>query len=118
MLTKSFSFAKIALKYHPDQAGNSPEAVETFRRVQDAYGVLSKVDLRKSYDIARKIITTDKAVIGGSASASAISGDNYLKNVAISRPASAWTGTREKYRHESWQKLSLNIKKVGHASQL
>lgn len=102
-----------ALKYHPDQAGSAPDTLEAFRRVQDAYGVLSRAPLKKSYDMTRRMaVETNKATTSLARHAEALKGENMLKNVEFSRPASEWTGTREKYRHETWQSLSLNVKKA------
>lgn len=103
-----------ALKYHPDQAGSAPATLEAFRRVQDAYGVLSRAAVKKSYDMTRRMAAEQaiKSAASLTRHAEAVQGENVLKNVVFSRPASDWTGTREKYRHETWQSLSLNIKKV------
>jgi DnaJ-class molecular chaperone len=99
------------LKYHPDQAGNTEATLENFRQIQEAYSVLSKTTTRRSYDIARNIVSAPTYSAAATRGPS-VSGDNVIKGAAISRPAGAWTGLREKYRHESWQKLSLSIKKV------
>lgn len=73
--------------------------------------------MKKSYDATLKIAANQAkaaslAHVASEAKISNISGENVLKNVEFSRPASSWTGTREKYRHETWQGLSLNVKKV------
>jgi curved DNA-binding protein CbpA len=110
-----YILSSTALKYHPDQAGSAPATLEAFRRVQDAYGVLSRAAVKRSYDATLQIATNQaKAASVASAAkhANPMRGENVLKNVAFSRPASDWTGTREKYRHETWQGLSLNVKKV------
>ena len=82
--------------------------------MQDAYGVLSRAAVKKSYDMTRRMAAEQAIKTAASLTrhAEAVRGENVLKNVEFSRPASAWTGTREKYRHETWQSLSLNIKKV------
>jgi hypothetical protein len=89
--------------------------------VQDAYGVLSRAAVKRSYDATLQIATNQaKAASVASAAkhANPMRGENVLKNVAFSRPASDWTGTREKYRHETWQGLSLNVKKAQRAAPL
>lgn len=88
--------------------------------MQDAYGVLSRAAVKKSYDMTRRMAAeqTSRATANVVRHAEALKGDNVLKNVEFSRPASSWTGTREKYRHETWQSLSLNIKKAHRAAPL
>lgn len=43
------AFRKLAIKYHPDK-NKSPDAEEQFRRVAEAYDVLSDSEKRKNYD--------------------------------------------------------------------
>lgn len=44
------AYRKLARKYHPDTAGNNPQAVEKFKEIQEAYEVLSDTQKRQSYD--------------------------------------------------------------------
>jgi molecular chaperone DnaJ len=44
------SYRKLALKYHPDRNGGSPEAEERFREATEAYEVLRDPDKRAAYD--------------------------------------------------------------------
>eukprot|EP00668_Euglena_longa_P029659 GGOE01037021.1.p1 GENE.GGOE01037021.1~~GGOE01037021.1.p1 ORF type:complete len:415 (+),score=82.80 GGOE01037021.1:31-1275(+) len=43
------AYHKLALQYHPDKAGN--EGLETFKRIREAYDVLSDPDKRRLYDL-------------------------------------------------------------------
>lgn len=45
------AYRKLALKYHPDKAkGNKQEAEEQFKKISEAYAVLSNPEKRKEYD--------------------------------------------------------------------
>lgn len=44
------AYKRLALKYHPDRNKNDPEATERMKRINEAYRVLGKPDLRRSYD--------------------------------------------------------------------
>lgn len=43
------AFRKLARKYHPD-VNNAPDAEESFKEINEAYGVLSDTDKRAAYD--------------------------------------------------------------------
>lgn len=44
------AYAKMALKHHPDVAGDSPRVQERFAKINEAYSVLSKPQKRREYD--------------------------------------------------------------------
>lgn len=47
------AYRRLALKTHPD-VNKASDAAEQFKRVCEAYKVLSDADARKQYDLARK----------------------------------------------------------------
>jgi len=54
------AFRSLALKLHPDQNQDNPTAEEDFKRVNEAYQVLSDVNKRKEYD--RRLNNPDENV--------------------------------------------------------
>lgn len=44
------SFRKLSMKYHPDTNGGSKELEEKFKKIQEAYSVLSDPEKKKNYD--------------------------------------------------------------------
>ncbi|KAI1495376.1 hypothetical protein F5X96DRAFT_665000 [Biscogniauxia mediterranea] len=50
------AYRTLCLRYHPDKAGQSTEANETFIKIQSAYEILSNPKSRRSYD--RKLRTS------------------------------------------------------------
>lgn len=44
------AYKRLALKYHPDRNSNDPDAAERMKRINEAYRILGKPDLRRAYD--------------------------------------------------------------------
>jgi len=44
------AYARMALKFHPDVAGDTPEVQERFAKINEAYSVLSKSHKKQEYD--------------------------------------------------------------------
>jgi curved DNA-binding protein CbpA len=45
------AYKKLALKYHPDRNKDEPDTEEKFKKIAEAYGVLSDVNKRRMYDL-------------------------------------------------------------------
>ncbi|KAJ5498648.1 Heat shock protein DnaJ N-terminal [Penicillium expansum] len=50
----NIAYKRLALKLHPDKAGNAPATIERFRKIQDAVEVLRDEDRRRLLDEALK----------------------------------------------------------------
>ncbi len=44
------AYARMALKHHPDVAGDSPEVQKRFALINEAYSVLSNTEKKREYD--------------------------------------------------------------------
>lgn len=103
-----------------DKSVNAEERTTRFRGISEAWFVLSKAELRSQYDSAR--IRLGKM---SSSSAQSMSGINTKVEiptsfntqresfgVALRKAGSDWKNNRDKYKCETWHKLTLNEKKV------
>jgi curved DNA-binding protein CbpA len=124
-----------ALKKHPDTASASvTNAAAEFSLISNAWAVLSKPDLKRQYDSARKsyispntfttktstteanIVVDHKDRNERGSDPTVISETFHVQRAAYGRTKDtdneSWEGKRGKYYHEKWRKLPLDQKKV------
>jgi len=117
---------KLALENHPDtkatgmSAAYKEEAAATFGKISEAWSVLSKPEVRKSYDAARALSAMPK--IGNynytstgvsteiRTEAFASQAANY--QTKMKGGAGTWKETQSKYRNEKFQNMPLSAKKA------
>lgn len=51
------AYRRLARKYHPDVAGNTPDSIQKFKEITEAYETLSDKEKRKNYDAIRGLYT-------------------------------------------------------------
>ena len=61
------SFRRLARQYHPDANPNNPEAEERFKKISEAYDVLSDKTKRAKYDQLSQYSQTGRRPMGGQA---------------------------------------------------
>ncbi len=54
------AYRKLARKFHPDIAGNSPDIISKFKEINEAYEILSDKTRKADYDAARKFYSYAK----------------------------------------------------------
>ena len=117
---------KLALESHPDSLkpsdrGNKlvDDGGARFRRVSEAWSVLSRPDLKKAYDSAR--LANSASALRGVAAAAApteIVEESFATqrahyNTAVKAAAmSNWREAQDKYKTQKWQAMTLDQKKV------
>ena len=117
---------KLALENHPDtkalgmSAAYKDEAAAKFGKISEAWAVLSKPEVRKSYDAARALSAMPK--IGNyNYTSTGVSTEirtetfanqaaNYHAN--LKGGAGTWKETQSKYRNEKFQNMPLDQKKA------
>ena len=131
---------KLALEYHPDRKASrvnliGPDGLPVpvvdrslaFREVSEAWGVLSKPATRKLYDMEREVIVA-RAVKGyvPTGVSTEIPSSSYstqkanYTNTVKGAASSSWKekNATDKYRTESWQKLTLDERKATRVRQV
>lgn len=117
---------KLALENHPDTLSPSDRGNKLvddggarFRRISEAWSVLSRPDLRKTYDNARAANSAG-ALRGMAAAAAApteIIEESFATqkahyNTAVKAAAmSNWREAQDKYKTQKWQSMTLDQKK-------
>lgn len=121
------SYLNLARLHHPDTAptdGKSAKDLEAeFVKISNAWGILSKPELKSQYDslrsiyLARTMGFSHGIPSSTNADSSAISEGfntqriNYATKVQ-SRASSNWMDLQDKYKTEKWQNLTLDQRKV------
>ena len=118
---------KLALENHPDMLaledrGNTfvNDGGEKFRRISEAWNVLSRPTVRKAYDAAR---VGSGALRGGSINqhideSSFTTQKAHYNNAVKAAAMSNWREVQDKYQTAKWRNMTLDEKKLSRASKI
>lgn len=67
------AYRKLSLEYHPDRTGGNLEKAETYKKINEAYRILSNDIERKKYDISLQF-NLDNLIMGGMGGRGTMSG--------------------------------------------
>jgi len=115
------AYAKMALKHHPDVAGDSPRVQERFALINEAYTVLSKPLKRTEYDeklstpevlYREEVISTDegKGFIESDSSTTPAESSSHTKQVESRARASSGLMSKrklERIKHEARKLIKI-----------
>ena len=115
------SHIQLALKYHPDV--NKEINIEKYRDIQNAYNILSRPEIRESYDLTRRrMIHRNDFYPDKNSNFRDLNKNIDIPNYDVQRlqfketqkhASSNWRELKDKYKSEQWQKKDLAFKKVG-----
>ncbi len=118
---------KLALENHPDmlpledrQNSLVNDSGEKFRRISEAWNVLSKPAAKKAYDAARMGPASARGrPISQHIDESSFTTQKAHYNNAVKAAAmSNWREVQDKYQTAKWRKMTLDEKKLSRASRL
>ena len=117
---------KLALENHPDTLSPSDRGNKLvddggarFRRISEAWSILSRPDLKKAYDSAR--LANSAGALRGVAAAAApteiveesfATQRAHYNNAVKAAAMSNWREAQDKYKTQKWQAMTLDQKKV------
>ena len=99
------AYVKLALKYHPDTSKNDDDDF-VFHEISEAWSVLSKPEIRKKYDLARR--GTEKSY--GSMMSSASFSSSAAEQMTHHTIPSSFTTARDNYTASVKKNASSNWK--------
>eukprot|EP01041_Mallomonas_annulata_P001943 gene1943-3770_t len=110
------AYLQLALRHHPDVAGNSKENSDKFKEIQEAFSFLSKIDQRTAYDnLLRPIIrqtTGDNKSVSWTVTENVYSTQKTNHAIMAKELGNSWRGNLDKYKTEKWIKMPLSEKKL------
>lgn len=116
------AYARMALKHHPDVAGDSPEVQERFAQINEAYTVLSKPHERLEYDerlstpeveYQEEVISTDEGRGAEESAPSSAPRDSGAGTREVEKKARASSGLMSRKKLERIKSESRNLIRKG-----
>lgn len=93
------AYRKLVHKFHPDIAGNTPEVIQKFKDITEAYDILSSPEKRERYDSMMKLYEYSKGGQGGYNNSYKAAAEAEAKKRSSSRKENTFSNMHERVKN-------------------